>query len=239
MLLKQHGGFTLWVVEVDPKRQREPHNVPGFHSHGGHGIPRICGWSTQQQRMVWAPCPIRTNWGHLGLQLILTGQAHTALPSLAKGQRVTLVRDAARFGQWVRAGSWMMSKFSLGPWQRIKDEPLDIHSAVPFVGGKEAEEVYLLPYPGKGGQTSLPHRGGKQKHVSMITHNGPPDQTIVLPKVASHIYVNRILIRRDKHHGGEVYLATDLHRCAKCASPRSPRSRTSPPTPRPPRPTMQ
>ena len=39
---------------------------------------------------------------------------------------------------------------ALGPWQRIKDEPLDIHLAVPFVWGKEAEEDHLLLYPRKG-----------------------------------------------------------------------------------------
>ena len=73
MLLRQHGGFTHGIVEVDPKWPREPHDVPGFHKHGGHGIRGISGRSTQQQRMVWAPCPIRTNWGEPGLQLILTG----------------------------------------------------------------------------------------------------------------------------------------------------------------------
>ena len=47
---------------------------------------------------------------------------------------------------------------------------------------------------GKGAQTSVPDRGGKQKHVSTITHNGPPDQTIVFPKVTPHMHINMILI---------------------------------------------
>ena len=148
--------------------------------------------------MVWASCPIRTNWGQRGLQLILTGQVHTALPSLIKGQHVTPVRDAAGVGQWVRASSEMLAKLSLGPWQRVKDETLGIHPAVP--SGKEAEEDHLLPYPGKGEQTSVPNRGGKQKHVSMIKHNGPPDQTIVFPKVTLHMHMNMMFIGKDKHH---------------------------------------
>ena len=68
------------------------------------------------------------------------------------------------------------------------------------IGGKEAEEKHLLPYPQKGGHTSMPDRGGKQKHVSMITHNGGPHQTIVRPNVAPHMHINMILIRKDEHH---------------------------------------
>ena len=52
----------------------------------------------------------------------------------------------------------------------------------------------MVPYPHKGGLTSVPNHGGQQKHVSMITHNDPLDQTIVFPKVIPHMHINMILI---------------------------------------------
>ena len=53
-------------------------------------------------------------------------------------------------------------------------------------------------------------RGGKQKPVSAITHNGVPNQTLVLPKASPHIAINMIRIRKDEHHPhmpGEVITA--------------------------------
>ena len=152
---------THGMAEFNPKWPCKPHDVPRFHRHSGHRIRGIGRRSTHQQRMVWAPCPIKTNWGKPRLQLTLMGRPHTALPSPIKGQHVTSVRDAARVGQGVRAGRGMLGKCCLGPWQRIKEEPLDTHPVVPFVGSKEAEEDQVLPYPQNGGQTSVPDPGGK------------------------------------------------------------------------------
>ena len=94
----------------------------------------------------------------------------------------------------VCASSGMRRKFSHGLWQRIKDEPLDIQPTVLFVGGKEAEEDHLLPYPHKGRHTFVPNCGGKQKPLPTITHNSRPDKTIMFAKVTSHMHINMILI---------------------------------------------
>ena len=111
----------------------------------------IGGRSSEERRMVSAPCPIPTNWSQPGQHLTLTRQAYTALPSLAKGQHVTPVRDAVGVGEWIRIDGRMTSKFTLRPWRRIKDELLDIQPAVPFAGGKEAEHALPLPFSRKGG----------------------------------------------------------------------------------------
>ena len=73
---------------------------------------------------------------------------------------MTPMRDAARVGQCVYVGNGMLGKVTLGPWQWIKDEPLQIHLVVAFVGGKEAEEDHLLLYPRKGRETYVLDHGG-------------------------------------------------------------------------------
>ena len=60
---------------------------------------------------------------------------------------MNLVWGSARLWPLILASRGMPSKFYVGPWQKIKDEALDMHLAVPFVGGQEAEEDYLLPDP--------------------------------------------------------------------------------------------
>ena len=107
---------------------------------------------------------------------------------------MTPMRDAARVGQWILAGRRMPGKFRLGPWHRIKNEPLGIHLAVPFVGGKEGKRTSCFLTLGRAGPTCVPDCGGKQKQISTITHNGPPDHTIVFPKAIPHMHINTILI---------------------------------------------
>ena len=65
---------------------------------------------------------------------------------------MTPVTDAAGVRQWVRASSGMPGKFTLGPWQRIKDELLDIHAALLLVVGKEVEKrTTWFPTPTRAG----------------------------------------------------------------------------------------
>ena len=84
--------------------------------------------------MFWALCPISINYYLLRMQLIFTRQAHTTLPLLTQGRHVTPLWDCAGRRQSVAVGKGTMSKFTRGPWQRIKDEPPHIHLAVAFVG---------------------------------------------------------------------------------------------------------
>ena len=137
---------------------------------------------------------------HCSLVWPMTEHAHRTPPLARKSHHVTPLLGCTRLWRLFRTGRGITSKFSLGPWQMVKDEPLDIHPALPFTAGQVVEEHSLLPDPRKGGPTSLLDGGRKQRHVSALIHNGPADQTGMLCDVTSHMHLHLILIRKAKHH---------------------------------------
>ena len=57
----------------------------------------------------------------------------------------------------------------------------------------------MCPDPRKGSQTSVPHRGSNQQHVSTLTRNGLANHTSVLPTVTTHMHLNMLLIPKEEH----------------------------------------